>query len=262
MVHSARATVFSVDGLPQNIDEDDWSSDFVLSPQEQPSCIFTAFSGADKSSDGSRSSTPSLTSSPTTMSIGLPQLEHIKALVPQMQVTTLGEREASSIYSRSSYRRNKSLPADEKVEIFLERDPEREFALFSLSLLILINLLNFKAYTSICHYLRTSALPDSLSALTDAALEGLDVSTLPNGLLTLIMSPVLASLNALRDEGNWLGLTLLEEECVRRLDTASNLLNGARQPTTVLRPREARFAPVTPPRNLAPTPVEERANWI
>jgi len=135
---------------------------------------------------------------------------------------------------------------DEMVQLFLERDPSR--------------------YEAVLHFLREGKLPRSLDigSTTTFADATLDLTSVPPAVLTLVLHPLIAQLQDLREEAAWLGLQVMEEDCLTRLSELNTLLNSSSDLKTARhgkrRPKAVGKA-VSPKK--CPTPVEQMdENWL
>ena len=140
---------------------------------------------------------------------------------------------------------------DETVQLFLERDPSR--------------------YEAILHYLREGKLPRALdigSSLSFASYDAtLDLSSVPPSILTLVLHPLIAQIQDLREEAAWLGLQVMEEDCLSRLSELNTLINSASDQKTASKARPVKRRPKAVGKAVlaqkCPTPVEQMdENWL
>lgn len=274
---SAHATLFCVESeVPASISsEEDWSADYEVSPMPT-----TTFNHLLQERNSQAYSTPSC---PPSLSTGS----------TNASTDDEGEREGEAVASpspvsptsehsrRSGTRRR---PADQAIEIFLERDPE--------------------PFPAVLRWLRTGQLPRQYNLSStldlfaekqaDGSLELRQATTIPTAQLALSLHPLLASLQNLKEEAQWLGLKDLKEECEDRInELAAWLRHGSKYSSTSTsyaysstqegdyseapptarptshrfknsrRPRQARFYGSAPPLPLPEaTPEEHRQNWI
>lgn len=253
---SAHATMFCLESeVPASINEEDWSADYEISPM--PTATFHHLL---QQQGQPRSSTPS---SPPSLCTGS------TARSSRVDMYTHGAASSSSSSSQVS----SSRPADQAIEIFLDRPA--------------------CAYTAVLAWLRSGRLPRSYNLtstldlfaekLQDGRLELRNATSLPASQLALSLHPLISSLQDLMEESKWLGLKDLSEECEDRInELASWLRHQSRAEYTECqrnqdlrprsqhfkrerRPRQARFyGSNVPPYTSLPhaTPEDQRQGWI
>lgn len=261
---SSHATTFCVEGeVPTSISEEDWSGEYKISPM--PGTTFNHLLQARSSLDQSESSVPpSLSAGSTTASsdgeeqeVGLRAqsgMEHLSSLLPS-EVEVTGHADIR--------------PADQALEIFLDRDPSH--------------------YRAILTWLRCGRLPrqyditSTLELFEEQDLAGASdmccATYIPTPQVALLLHPLLSTLQDLRDEAQWIGLKDLCEACDDRISELAAWLrkrsrvSGSSQssdmppptarPFAKRRPKQARFYGSAPSLPLPEaTPEEHRHNWI
>lgn len=185
--------------------------------------------------------------------------DYLGIISTRRALSTVGPEEAPSL-STSSTSSDEPIVADHLVDTpsALPTQPSAEHGMVQLFLER-----DASRYEAILHFLREGVLPRTLdigSTLSFASHDAtLDLSSVPPSVLTLVLHPLIAQLQDLREESAWLGLQVMEEDCLSRLSELNTLINGGKA-RPKRRPKAVGKA-VSPKK--CPTPFEQMdENWL
>lgn len=151
--------------------------------------------------------------------------DYLGIISTRRALSTVGPEEAPSL-STSSTSSDEPIVADHLVDTpsALPTQPSAEHGMVQLFLER-----DASRYEAILHFLREGVLPRTLDIGSTLSFADIDLTSVPASVLTLVLHPLIAQLQDLREEAAWLGLQVMEEDCLTRLSELNTLINGGKR---------------------------------